>query len=140
MTKFQLVPLVDDLASAAKANWYTQVLSKIKTDTDVADEFQLLNPSVYGMHLMPTNRTGENPKWRSNEPYYDDYVSLWDLFRCSTSLMHVLRPDAYEEQIRSLIDIWRHDGYVPDGRSTNSNGRTQGGSNVLADAYVKGVR
>ncbi|KAI4269004.1 MAG: hypothetical protein L6R38_007634 [Xanthoria sp. 2 TBL-2021] len=32
---------------------------------------------------------------------------------------------------------------MPDGRSSNSNGRTQGGSNadnVLADAYVKGVR
>lgn len=32
---------------------------------------------------------------------------------------------------------------MPDGRSSNYNGRTQGGSNadnVLADAYVKGVR
>lgn len=57
--------------------------------------------------------------------------------------MHVLQPTAYEEQIRSLIDIWRHDGYLPDARSSNYNGRTQGGSNadnILADAYVKGVR
>ena len=57
--------------------------------------------------------------------------------------MQVLQPTAYEEQIRSLIDIWRHEGYMPDARSSNYNGRTQGGSNadnVLADAYVKGVR
>lgn len=57
--------------------------------------------------------------------------------------MQVLQPTAYEEQIRSLIDIWRHDGYLPDARSSNYNGRTQGGSNadnILADAYVKGVR
>lgn len=57
--------------------------------------------------------------------------------------MQVLQPTAYEEQIRSLIDIWRHDGYLPDARSSNYNGRSQGGSNadnVLADAYVKGVR
>jgi putative alpha-1,2-mannosidase len=57
--------------------------------------------------------------------------------------MQVLQPDAYEEQIRSLIDIWRNEGYMPDARSSNYNGRTQGGSNadnVLADAYVKGVR
>lgn len=33
---------VDDLASAAKANWNTQVLSKLKTDTDDADALQLL--------------------------------------------------------------------------------------------------
>lgn len=57
--------------------------------------------------------------------------------------MQVLQPTSYEEQIRSLIDIYRHDGYIPDARSSNYNGRTQGGSNadnVLADAYVKGVR
>ena len=44
--------------------------------------------------------------------------------------------------IRSLIDIYRHEGYMPDGRSGNATGRTQGGSNadvVIADAYVKGV-
>ena len=49
----------------------------------------------------------------------------------------------YEEFIRSLIDVWRHDDYMPDGRSSFWNGATQGGSNsdtVLADAYVKGVR
>jgi putative alpha-1,2-mannosidase len=57
--------------------------------------------------------------------------------------MQVLQPVSYEEQIRSLIDIWRNEGYMPDARSSNYNGRTQGGSNadiVLADAYVKGVR
>lgn len=57
--------------------------------------------------------------------------------------MHILMPNRYEDFIRSLIDIWRHDGYMPDGRSSNFNGRVQGGSNadnVLADAYVKGVR
>lgn len=70
-------------------------------------------------------------------------LTLQDLFRCGTALMHVLQPVAYEEQIRSLIDIWRFEGYMPDARSSNYNGRTQGGSNadnVLADAYVKGVR
>lgn len=44
--------------------------------------------------------------------------------------------------IRSLIDIWRWEGYMPDGRSGNYNGLVQGGSdadNVLADAYVKGL-
>jgi hypothetical protein len=35
-----------------------------------------------------------------------------------------------------------HDGFTPDGRSSNSNGLTQGGSNadnVLADAFIKGL-
>lgn len=45
--------------------------------------------------------------------------------------------------IRSLIDIWKYEGFMPDGRSGNYNGLVQGGSNadnVLADAYVKGLR
>lgn len=95
------------------------------------------------MNLLPTNQTDENPGWTSSEPYYSDIFTLWDLFRCSTSLLHVVQPTVYEEHIRSMIDIWRHDGYLPDARSSNYNGRTQGGSNgdnVLADAYVKGVR
>lgn len=39
--------------------------------------------------------------------------------------------------------MWRHVGFLPDARSSFWNGATQGGSNgdnVLADAYVKGVR
>lgn len=50
---------------------------------------------------------------------------------------------AYEEFLRSLVDIWRNEGFLPDARSSFFNGATQGGSNadnVLADAYVKGVR
>jgi putative alpha-1,2-mannosidase len=42
----------------------------------------------------------------------------------------------------SLVNIYKHEGWVPDARSSNANGETQGGSNadnVLADAYVKGV-
>jgi len=42
--------------------------------------------------------------------------------------------------VRALIDIYRHDGWMPDARSGNFNGRTQGGSNaefLLTDAYLK---
>lgn len=64
-------------------------------------------------------------------------------FRCGTALFQIIQPDPYEEYIRSLIDVWRHVGFMPDARSSFWNGATQGGSNcdnVLADAYVKGVR
>lgn len=55
----------------------------------------------------------------------------------------MIQPGPYSDQIRALIDIYRHDGFLPDGRSGNYNGLSQGGSNadnVLADAYVKGLR
>jgi predicted alpha-1,2-mannosidase len=131
------------VVNATKASWNSQVLSKITTTETNQESLQLLYSSLYGMHLLPSNRTGENPNWESSEPYFDDLFTLWDLFRCTTALTHILQPVAYEEQIRSMIDVWRHDGYLPDGRSSNYNGKIQGGTNadnVLADAYVKGVR
>ena len=134
---------LQDLVSASKSAWNSQVFSKIQTPSTDTNNLQLLYSMLYGMHILPSNRTGENPLWQSAEPYYDDFFTLWDLFRCSTPLWHILQPVAYEEVIRSLIDTWRHDGYMPDARSSNFNGRSQGGSNadnVLADAYVKGVR
>ena len=132
-----------DVVSQTRQAWNDQVLSKIRTKETDTHLLRLLYTSLYGMFLTPTNRTGENPKWKSDEPYFDDILTLWDTYRTSMPLMHVLHPVAYEQQIRSLIDIWRHDGYMPDARSSNHNGRVQGGTsadNVLADAFVKGVR
>ncbi|KAH6644257.1 glycosyl hydrolase family 92-domain-containing protein [Boeremia exigua] len=131
---------------AAVEEWNRDVLSKVQVDTgDEAnqDHLTMLYTSLYYMHLIPSNRTGENPLWDSEEPYWDDFYTLWDTFRNTISLAHLIQTEAYESQIRSLIDIWRHQGYMPDGRSGNDNGMVQGGSNsdnVLADAYVKGLR
>ena len=44
--------------------------------------------------------------------------------------------------VRSLIDTWRHEGYLPDCRMSLCKGFTQGGSNadiVLVDAYLKNI-
>jgi predicted alpha-1,2-mannosidase len=132
--------------SAAVDEWNKDVFSRVQVSTDEyanRTNLVLLYSSLYMMHLMPSDRTGENPLWESDEPSWDDFYAIWDTFRCTVSLFHLIQPEAYEGQIRSLIDIWRHEGYMPDARSGNSNGITQGGSdadNVLADAYVKGLR
>jgi len=68
---------------------------------------------------------------------------LCDTFHCLHSLYTLIAPDQQERIVRSLIDVWRHERFMPDGRSHNHNGRVQGGSNsdnVLVDAYVKGMR
>lgn len=136
----------EDHISAARKEWNADVFSKIRVDTGEAanrTNLVLLYSSLYFMHLMPSDRTGENPLWESDEPSWDDFYCIWDTFRNTISLSHLIQPEAYESQIRSLIDIYRHQGYMPDGRSGNDNGLSQGGSNAdnwLADAYVKGLR
>lgn len=134
---------IQSLIEAARTRWNEDIFSKIQISSNSSNDLQLLYSSLYGMFLIPSNRTGENPRWSTGEPYYDDIFTLWDTHRCHTSLFQIVQTSAYEEFIRSLIDIWRHDGFMPDARSSNFNGRVQGGSNadnVLADAYVKGVR
>ncbi|TVY22440.1 putative secreted glycosidase [Lachnellula hyalina] len=131
------------MTNNAKKIWNEDVLSKVTTTESNLSNLQLLYSSMYTMHLLPSNRTGENPLWKSSEPYYDDTFTTWDLFRCTFSLFQIFQPNMYEEYIRSLIDIFRFEGYMPDARSSNFNGATQGGSNsdnILADAFVKGVR
>lgn len=137
---------LNDTINSAVEEWNRDVFSKIQVPTDSSrnhTELVLLYSSLYFMHLMPSDRAGENPLWDSNEPSYDDIYTAWDIFRCTTTLYHIIQPARYEDMIRSFIDIWRYEGYLPDGRSGNYNGLVQGGSdadNILADAYVRGLR
>lgn len=137
---------VHDTENDAIAQWNTEVFNKIQVPTDESanrTNLALLYSNLYFTHLMPSDRSGENPLWESDEPYFDDFYTFWDIFRCTVSLYHLIQPSRYEGMIRSAIDVWRHEGYMPDGRSGNFNGIVQGGSdadNVLADAYIKGLR
>ena len=97
---------------------------------------------LYHTMLMPVDRTEENPLWIDNEPYYDDFYAIWDTYRSSLPLITLIDSKRQSDLVRSLINIYKRDGYMPDARSGNSNGRTQGGSNadiVVADAFVKGL-
>ena len=136
-----------DLASttaAAVDTWESSVLSLVQVaDTSNSSLTEMLYSALYRSHLIPSNRTGENPNWETSEPTYDDYYTLWDTFRCLNPMYNLMEPEVEEGIVRSLIDIWRHERFMPDGRSSFYNGRVQGGSNadnVLADAYVKGLR
>ncbi|TAQ91187.1 hypothetical protein B7494_g568 [Chlorociboria aeruginascens] len=86
--------------------------------------------------------TGENPLWESQEPYFDSYYCIWDSFRSIHPLITLLDPESQARMVRSLIDIYRFEGKLPDCRMSLCKGFTQGGSNadvVLADSYVKGI-
>ncbi|HTF66078.1 MAG TPA: GH92 family glycosyl hydrolase [Edaphobacter sp.] len=121
---------------------WNKELGKLQLTGETDAQRRKLYTALYHVMMMPVDRTGENPDWSSSEPYYDDYYAIWDTYRSSSPLLTLIAPDRQRDIIRSLIDIYRHTGYMPDARSGNDNGRTQGGSNanvVVADAYVKGL-
>lgn len=62
---------------AAETQWNEQVLSKIDVTTTNETQLEMFYTGLYHSHLMPSDRTGENPYWESEEPYYDDFYTLW---------------------------------------------------------------
>ena len=124
------------------ARWEA-LLGRVEIAPDTPVELKrMFYTSLYHCYLHPVDKTGENPYWNDGEPYFDDYYALWDTFRTSLPMMMLLTPGRSADFVRSLLSTYRHDGYLPDGRSGHSNGRTQGGSNadiVLADAFVRGL-
>jgi predicted alpha-1,2-mannosidase len=126
---------------AAIAAW-NRALSPMQLRGATPEQRREFYTALYHVMLMPSDRTGENPNWQSAEPYYDDFQAIWDTFRSSGPLLTLIAPDRQRDMLRSLIDTYRHTGYMPDARVGNDNGRTQGGSNaniLIADAYVKGL-
>ncbi|KAI1765657.1 glycoside hydrolase family 92 protein [Hypoxylon sp. FL1150] len=97
---------------------------------------------LYRAMISPQNYTGENPYWDSGIPYFDSYYCIWDSFRVQHPLLTILDPSAQVEMVNSLLDIYQHEGWLPDCHMSLSNGWTQDGSNadvVIADAYVKNL-
>lgn len=128
---------------AAAVEKWDQALANVEIKGATPEQAQIFYTALYHTMLMPTDRTGENPVWKSDEPYYDDYYAIWDIFRTSGPLLTLIAPDRQTDIVRSLVDIYRHDGFLPDARSGNYNGRTQGGSNaefMITDAYIKGLK
>ncbi|TVY80445.1 putative secreted glycosidase [Lachnellula suecica] len=133
----------DTVRSAAEDAWRKK-LSVVEVDaTGVSDELQTVFWSgMYRSMISPQDYTGENYLWNSTEPYYDSYYCIWDSFRSIHPLITLLDPESQTLMVRSLIDIYRHEGKLPDCRMSLCKGFTQGGSNadvVLADSYLKNI-
>ena len=120
-------------------SWET-LLSRIQIKGTEADK-RMFYTALYHTMIMPVDKTSENPKW-TEKPYYDDYYAIWDTYRSSSPLITLIDPKREAEIVNSLLNIYKREGYMPDARSGDCNGRTQGGSNaevVIADAFVKGL-
>lgn len=132
----------EDIHSELLDSW-DNLLCRMKID-DSSDNTlkRMFYTGLYHTMLMPSDRTGENPLWNDSVPYYDDFYAIWDTYRSSLPLITLIDPQREADIVNSLINICKRDGYMPDARSGNANGRTQGGSNaeiVVADACVKGL-
>jgi putative alpha-1,2-mannosidase len=74
---------VNDTVSDAVKEWNQDVFSKIQVPVDDSANMtnvRLLYSSLYFTHLMPSDRTGENPLWDSSVPSWDDFYTMCKFF------------------------------------------------------------
>ncbi|KAL4893997.1 glycosyl hydrolase family 92-domain-containing protein [Aspergillus ambiguus] len=139
------IPNFDFNATEATAmDLWRKKFAPIRVSRQGVDRSFLVNfySGIYRTMINPQDYTGENPLWRSTEPYFDSFYCLWDSFRSQLPFLTIFDPDSLTRMIRSLIDTQRHLGWLPDCRMSLCKGYTQDGSNadvVLADAFVKGI-
>jgi predicted alpha-1,2-mannosidase len=132
----------DVIRRRASEQWEA-ALSKLRVEGGTAEERGIFYTGLYRTHYMPHDLSGENAWWTSSEPHYEDYYALWDTFRTVHPLLTLIQPERQRDMVRSLVDTYRHTGWMPDARIAGANGMNQGGSNadcLIADAFVKGLR
>lgn len=114
----------DGVHNAAQAAWAQKLGAISVVPGGVSADFQTIFWSgVYRASISPQDYTGENPLWSSSEPYYDSFYCIWDSFRSIHSLITLVDPLSQSLMVRSLIDIYRHEGKLPDCRMSLCKGK-----------------
>lgn len=105
----------DRLVTETEDAW-REKLSPISINAGGAsEEFQTSFWSgLYRTMISPQNYTDENPYWNSGIPYFDSYYCIWDSFRVQHPLLTILDPNAQIQMVNSLLDIYKHEGWLPD--------------------------
>jgi putative alpha-1,2-mannosidase len=113
----------DGTVKAAQAAW-AEKFSVIKLESGGVSDVLLRAfwSGVYRSMISPQDYTGENQHWTSDEPYYDSYYCIWDSFRSIHPLITLLDPHSQTLMVRSLLDIYRHEGKLPDCRMSFCKG------------------
>ncbi|EJD52455.1 glycosyl hydrolase [Auricularia subglabra TFB-10046 SS5] len=133
----------EEIHEQAVALWNDK-LSRIQIDVSKSapNITEIFYSSLYRSFLTPNNATGEtNGKFAdTTSPYFDSLYCSWDTFRTWAPMLSLTSAVEYAEVVENYIDGWRKNGVIPECRSNQLPGWTQGGSdgtNILADFAVK---
>ncbi|MBW8783095.1 MAG: GH92 family glycosyl hydrolase [Novosphingobium sp.] len=131
-----------DEARAQAEKLWADALGTVEVEGGTGEQRRIFYSALYRGQLMPHDLSGENVWWRSDEPHYEDFFTIWDTFRTVNPLLTLIQPQRERDMVRSLLDTYRHTGWLPDARIAGATGPSQGGSNgdvLIADAIVKGL-
>lgn len=139
------IPAFDyEKAKAAAIKTWNNVLGKIKVEGGTDKEMRIFYTAFYHANLMPRNRTNDSEHFAEGVPVWDDHFAIWDTWRTLYPLQLLVNPDMVSSTINSFIARLEKNGKVKDAYvAGNEMQSEQGGNNidnVIADAYVKGLK
>lgn len=119
-------------------------LSSIDIETPFEDQKTIFYSALYRFYTLARDRTLDNSKWKTTQPFWDDNYAFWDTFRTAYPLLTLIDEPIMRDNILALIDRFKHNGYVYDGFVAGIDRKDEQGGNdvdhVIADAYLKGVK
>ena len=132
----------EQVKARAEGVWRTH-LNTIQTTGGSEVQRRQFYTALYDSALAPIDLTGDNAAWSDAEPSYWDIYCIWDTFRCASPLLTLIHPDRQTAVLRSLLEAYRKDGWLPDAWAYNKAAFSlQGGTNadvLFADAVAKGL-
>ncbi|RUT67997.1 glycoside hydrolase family 92 protein [Flavobacterium cupreum] len=127
----------------AKKIWNKE-LGKIKMEGGTESEKRIFYTASYHTSIMPRNKTNDMMGFEKGESVWDDHLAVWDTWRTLYPLKVLTNPDMVSGTINSFIARLKKNGRVKDAYVAGKDMTAeQGGNNIdniIADAYVKGVK
>jgi len=138
----------DSIVAKAKQKW-NDMLHVIEVEGKEEDKIKFYT-ALYHSLLMPHifNDTNglyvgmDNIVYKANHTHYATF-SLWDTFRSEHPLLTLLFPRIQQDMITSLLEQYRHGGWLPKWPFLNRYTNCMIGDHacaVIADSYMKGIR
>ena len=140
----------DRVRTAAREQWNND-LSRIEVEGGTKDQRTIFYTGLYHLLIHPNilqDTNGEYPQMESLQVGHTKgnrytVFSLWDTYRNVSALMTLLYPDRQTEIIRTMIDMYRENGWLPKwelyGRETFT---MEGDPSIpyIVDAWMRGLR
>lgn len=128
---------------AAKQKW-EETLNKIVVEGGTERDYKIFYTAFYHASLMPRDRTNDSEHFAPGVPVWDDHFAVWDTWRTLYPLQVLINPEMVAGTVNSFIARLKANRMVKDAYVAGYDMLDeQGGNNVdniIADAYVKGIR
>jgi predicted alpha-1,2-mannosidase len=135
----------------AQNDWNSQ-LSKIQTSGGSTTNDTIFYTALYHVLMHPNINSDVNGQYRSEGTQaietavgYNHYTiySLWDTYRNLHSLLTLVYPDRQLDMVKTMMAMYRENGWLPKWELASSDTRTMVGDPaciVIADTYIKGIK